>query len=127
MKDKYPGFTLLEVMMALAIIAIALAAVLGLQSQSVSLATEARFNTTAALLAQNKMAGIEIERSQDLISDSGDFGDDFPDYRWELNVSHVTFPGEEDIADHLRQIDLDISWGEDKLYQYHLRLYRFFP
>jgi general secretion pathway protein I len=49
------GFTLLEVMVALAVIAIGLTALLGSHSQSVSLATEAKFNTTVALLAQQKM------------------------------------------------------------------------
>ena len=53
------GFTLLEVMIAMAIIAIALVAVFGSQSQSLSLANEAKFSTTAALLAQSKMAEIE--------------------------------------------------------------------
>ena len=53
------GFTLLEVMVAMAIIAIALTAVLGSQSKSLSLASEAKFSTTVALLAQSKMAEIE--------------------------------------------------------------------
>ncbi|MDY6971169.1 MAG: prepilin-type N-terminal cleavage/methylation domain-containing protein [Thermodesulfobacteriota bacterium] len=127
MKNSSPGFTLLEVMMAVGIIAIALTAVLGLQSQSISLATEARFNTTAALLAQHKMAEMELEVLHNIVSDSGGFGDDFPDYRWDLNVRRVTLPGKQAIAGHLRQIDLDVSWGEDKLYKYRLRLYRFFP
>ena len=54
-----PGFTLLEVMIALAVISIALMALLGSQSQGLSLANESRFNTTASLLAQGKMAEIE--------------------------------------------------------------------
>jgi len=125
--DQYYGFTLLEVMVAMAIIAITLMAVLGSQSQSVSMASESRFTTTAALLAQSKMAEIEIATPEDLTSDSGDFGENFPNYHWELNVTHVTFPGAEDIADHLKQIDLNVSWGEDEVYQYRLRLYLFFP
>ena len=40
------GFTLLEVMIAVAIIAIALMAVLGSQTQGLSLAGESRFNRT---------------------------------------------------------------------------------
>jgi general secretion pathway protein I len=55
MRKENRGFTLLEVMVAIALIAIALTAVLGSQSQSVSLAGEARFNTTATLLAQSKI------------------------------------------------------------------------
>ena len=123
-----PGFTLLEVMIAVAIIAIALMAVLGSQSQGLSLAGESRFNRTATLLAQGKMAEIEAVKDQrDLNSDSGDFGDEFPGYTWQLSVDEVLFDGAERISDRLKQIDLEVSWGSDELYQYRLRLYRFFP
>jgi general secretion pathway protein I len=119
--------TLLEVMIAMAIIAIALVAVFGSQSQSLSLANEAKFNTTAALLAQGKMAEIEILKGEDLASNSGDFGEDFPDYRWDLTVSDVAFAGAEEVLDRLKQISLSVTWGERDRYQYSLRLYRFVP
>ena len=128
---KFPfpsGFTLLEVMVAVAIIAIALMALLGSQSQGLSLANESRFNTTASLLAQGKMAEINaIKEQQDLVSDSGDFGDEFPDYTWQLSVDDVSFEGAEKVSDRLKRIDVEVSWGLDKRYQYRLRLYRFFP
>jgi len=120
------GFTLLEVMMAVSIIAIALTAVLGSQSQSVSLAGEARFKTTAPLLAQTKMAEMEAMNAADLASDSGDFGDDFPGYTWAVTVGDVMFGGSTAASDYLRQIDVTVSWGQGEMYQYNLRLYRFF-
>ena len=123
-----PGFTLLEVMIAVAIIAIALMAVLGSQSQGLSLAGESIFNRTASLLAQGKMAEIEAVKDQrDLNSDSGNFGDEFPGYTWQLSVHEVLFDGAEKLSDRLKQIDLEVSWGSDEPYQYRLRLYRFFP
>jgi general secretion pathway protein I len=121
------GFTLLEVMVAMAIIAIALTAVLGSQSQSVSLASEAKFSTTAPLLAQSKMAQIEVVELKDLNDDSGDFGDDFPGYTWQLSVKNVVFEEPVNVAERLRQIDLKISWGDGGLYQYSIRLYRYSP
>ena len=121
------GFTLLEVMVALAIIAIALTAVLGSQSQSLSLASEAKFRTTAAFLAQGKMAEIEAEKPEDFTSDSGDFGENFPGYRWDLSVNDVTFDEPEGVSDHLKQINLSISWGKDGRYRYGLKLYRLVP
>jgi len=115
-------------MIAVAIIAIALMAVLGSQSQGLSLAGESIFNRTASLLAQGKMAEIEAVKDQrDLNSDSGGFGDEFPGYTWQLSVHDVLFDGAETISDRLKQIDLEVSWGSDELYQYRLRLYRFFP
>ena len=125
--NRFLGFTLLEVMVAISVIAIALTAVLGSQSQSMSIASEAKFNTTATLLAQLKMAEIDTGYSEDLSTDSGDFGEEFPNYRWELTVSEVMYPVSEGDSESLEQLDLVILWGEDDLYRYRLRLYRFVP
>jgi general secretion pathway protein I len=125
MNSRNPGFTLLEVMVAMSIIAIALTALLASQSQSISIAGEAKFSTTAAFLAQSKMAEIETKTGDELIYDSGDFGDDFPDYSWEMEVQDVVFSDEGAFTDYLKQVDLTIYWGEGKQYQYSLRLYHF--
>jgi len=121
------GFKLLEVMVAMSIIAISLVVVFDSQSLSLSMACEAKFKTTAPLLAQKKMAELEIVEAQDLTSDSGDFGDDFPDYYWECTVHEPSFDNPENVSGHLKQLDLTISWGEDEQYSYSLRLYRFSP
>jgi len=127
MKRDKGGFTLLEVMVAISLIAIAVTAVLGSQSQSVSLAGESRFYTTAALLAQSKMADMELQDPEDWSANSGDFGEEFAGYTWEINVSDVMFDRPKNVSDHLKQVDLTISWGEDEKYQYALRFYRFLP
>lgn len=121
------GFTLLEVMIAMAIIAIALTAVLGSQSQSVSLASEAKFYTTASLLAQSKMAELDVMPEQELMSDSGDFGEDFSGYSWQVSVSDVVLDMPGKVPDYLKRIDLQISWGDDGIYQYRVSAFRFFP
>ena len=126
-REKEAGFTLLEVMVAIALMGIALTAVLGSQSQGVSLASEAKFNTTAALLAQGKIAEIELATLEDLISDSGDFGEDFPGYLWEVTVRDIVLDEAEDASDHVKQIDVEVFWGENKRYYYRFRLYRFLP
>lgn len=124
---KSSGFTLLEVMIAITIIAITLVTVFGSQSQSLSLANEAKFSTTAALLAQSKMAEFEAVNPEDLASDSGSFGENFPNYHWNLTVSDVSFAGTDGALDYLKQIDLSLFYGEQSQYHYTLRLYRFVP
>ena len=116
------GFTLLEVMVAVALIAIALTALLGSQSQSVSFANSSKFETMAALLAQDKMSEIVLREGGDLSSDSGDFGEDYPGYAWSATVSDVSIPGEEVLSDYLKQIDLTVTWG---VFSYELRLYHY--
>ena len=86
------GFTLLEVMIAVSILAIALVGVLQLQSQSISMSSEARFKTTAALLAQGKMAEIESSQSLSSRTETGEFGPDFPQYNWRLEVADTQIP-----------------------------------
>ncbi len=135
---KYSGFTLLEVMIAVAIIAIALTTLLGSQSQSVSMANEAKFNTMAALLAQSKMAEVELAGFENLESDQGDFGENFSGYHWQIKVSRVNFDAFEavlnpeakqnvNVGDYLKQVDLAILWGESGQFQYQLRFYSFSP
>jgi len=83
---KSNGFTLMEVMIAMAILAIALVAVFQLQSQSISMSTDSRFMTTAALLAQSKMVEAEAGATLTNRIEDGDFGADYPQYFWRLEV-----------------------------------------
>ena len=87
MLKKESGFTLLEVMIAMAILAIALVAVFQLQSQSISMSSESRFMTTASLLAQDKMSAIEAGTSLGNQSQKGDFAPDYPEYGWTIQVT----------------------------------------
>jgi len=83
------GFTLLEVMIAMAILAISLVAVYQSQSQSLSMASDSRFLTTASLLAQGRMAELDAASPLQIANGKGDFGESFPDYRWEVEVGAV--------------------------------------
>ncbi len=124
---RHFGFTLLEVMVSIAIIAIALMAVLGSQSQGSSLANESKFNTTAAFLAQSRMAELEVLSLNDLGSGSGDFGDDFPEYRWEVSVQGLALEGLSMVSEKIKQIDVTVFLSAVPQNRYRLRLYRFFP
>ena len=72
---KFPGnsfgFTLLEVMVALAVMAIVLVSVYRMHSQSLTMNTAARFYTLAPMLAQGKMAEQEVLSSGAFTGDSG--------------------------------------------------------
>lgn len=82
----------MEVMIAMAILAIALVSVFQLLSQSISMSSDSRFMTTAALLAQSKMVELETDSSLSNKSDSGDFGTDYPQYSWHLEISDTQIP-----------------------------------
>lgn len=113
------GFTLLEVMIAMAILAISLVAVYRSQSQSVSMAAEARFLTTASLLAQSKMAEMENMKPQELANGSGGFGENYPAYHWQVEVKDTAFQ-------YLKKIDVIVTNSIMVAHNaYHLELYRF--
>ena len=76
-------------MIAMAILAIALVAVYQSQSQSLSMASDSRFLTTASLLAQGRMAEIDAANPLPTTNGTGDFGEAFPDYKWEMEISDV--------------------------------------
>ncbi len=120
------GFTLMEVMFALALIGISLTTLLASQSQGLNLANEAKFYTTAAFLAQGKMAELEITEANDLTSDSGEFDDElYPEYSWEVEIDNNSTPMLEAYTDYFKQIDLHIYFGKNRIYQYDLRLYKY--
>jgi general secretion pathway protein I len=94
---KECGFTLLEVMIAMAILAITLVAVFQSQSQSISMLSMSRFDTTAPLLAQGKMAEVEALRSADVTFENGDFGEEYPDYSWRVDITETDIAGVEKV------------------------------
>ncbi|MBA4423163.1 MAG: hypothetical protein C0390_08705 [Syntrophus sp. (in: bacteria)] len=113
------GFTLLEVMIAMAILAIALVSVYQSQSQSLSMASDSRFLTTASLLAQGRMAEIDAASPLQMANGKGDFGEAFPDYKWEMEVGDV-----EEIP-LLKRIVLTVTNSRmTKRNTYHLTLYK---
>ena len=123
--DQKKGFTLLEVMVALSIIAIVLVSVYRLHAQTVSMNNEVRFYVTAPMLAQIKMAEIKSESLEDIGDDSGDYGDEFPDYRWNIVIDDVESTALGNIARDLKKIDLLISFNNDE-FTYNLRAYKYF-
>jgi len=118
------GFTLLEIMVALSIIAIVLVSVYKMQAQTISMNYEARFYATAPLLAQLKIAEIEIENPGEQTDNSGDFGDEFPGYRWNVVIDDIESELLGNIAENLKQINVNVSLNTDE-FTYNLRTYRF--
>jgi general secretion pathway protein I len=119
------GFTLLEVMVAVAILAISMATLFGSQSQSLVLATEAKFNTNASLLAGLKLAELESGRIEP-VDDEGNFGADFPEYKWKMAAREPSADASEgfDLTQgNLFQIDLTVFRGGDSSYLYTARCY----
>lgn len=118
------GFTLLEIMVAISIIAIVLIAVFKMHSQTINLNLATRFYSTAPLLAQNKIAELEATSLNDQISESGNFGDDFPNYSWSVSMDNIESEILGAVSESLKKIEVTISYNNDELI-YSFRTYKF--
>ena len=118
------GFTLFEVMIALAVMSIVLVSVYRMHSQSLTMNTAARFYTLAPLLAQNKLAELETLSSDGFPDDSGDFGEQYPGYSWQTSIADVSSEMLGEVADDLKRIDLTVSYNNNQ-FSHGLRTYRF--
>lgn len=125
-RNKPAAFTLLEVMVAVLILAVALTAIFQLQGQSAAMCSRARFDTTAPLLASKKMAELMTAEEDDLESGSGSFGEDYPEYTWRAEVEEVESEILEDSAKYLRKISLAVIYG-DQGHTYTVQSFRFTP
>jgi len=95
------GFTLVEIMIALAILSITLVAVYMAQGDSLRASGRAEDIRTASLLARQKMTEKMIDLQKDIdkgkfpddqVNDQGAFDAPFDKYRWEFAVRKVEIP-----------------------------------
>jgi general secretion pathway protein I len=122
--DNKRGFTLLEVMIAVSIMAIALVALFGSQSRSLSHATEAHFNIVAPMLAAGKLAELKGVNAF-MANDDGDFGEEFPGYSWKIATETAFFDSPEALTNlekPLEKIEVTVLWSETS-FNYTLTYY----
>lgn len=104
------GFTLLEVMIALAIVAIALTALLSLANRTIMVQDEQQNLSQATLLAEGKMTEYEtmhrLGRDGE-VSDEGVFADPFARYRWKISFDDTILP-------EVLQVTVTVLWGAEK-------------
>lgn len=91
------GFTLLEVMIAIAIVAMGMAGIIVAQNNSLDVTFRAKRMTTVANLAKNLMIQTEREIEGKVFSEiknesSGTFDAPFSEYQWERKIKEITFP-----------------------------------
>jgi general secretion pathway protein I len=105
------GFTLLEVMIALAIIAISFVSLLALRNRDLLLSGYSRDIMEATLLARQKMTEVELAGFPDLGELGGDFGEGSR-FRWnERVIAPELLPT---LSNVVREVHVTVSWSDDK-------------
>lgn len=100
------GFTLLEVMIALAIVSIALVVMLGSTQRNILVNSRLQQMTRATLLAKQKMAEIENNIQTGLDQNQGEFPPPNQAFLWRSTYTSTPING-------IEQIDLSVIWGEE--------------
>ena len=117
------GFTLLEVLVALAVLAIALTSIYRLQTQTMLMNGSARFYSLAPKLAQARLAEVERMPFDQITDGSGDYGDDHPGYTWELLIEDLPTDLINTPKYHLVRLSVTVSENDEN--EYRLDTYRF--
>jgi general secretion pathway protein I len=108
------GFSLLEVIAAIAVLAIAFAALMQVAGSAMSLTARANERTQAALRARSLLDGAFII---DPVREGSSDGRFDQTYRWQLNVSPYNVGDTPDDntggnASRMYRLDLDVFWGD---------------
>ena len=102
------GFTLLEIMVALAVIAIALVSLLALGNRSLDIHGRLQKITVATLLAQQKMTETEHQASQSgiavITADQGEFEKPNENYSWQRTIEETPLPA-------VKMVTVTVLWG----------------
>src|SRR5579863_3760474 len=108
------GFTLLEVMIALAIIGISFIGLLGLRNRDISLAGYSRDLMQATLLTRRKMTEIELAGFPDLGEQSGQFqeGEQLSRFKWKEKVLAPELSPT--LVSLVREVHVTVSWSDEK-------------
>jgi general secretion pathway protein I len=121
--DRAGGFTLLEVLVAVAVLGLALVSLLGLHVRNIDLIARDQRVTEATLLARALMTEVEAGPFPDLGAESGDFEvdypDRYPDLRWEREVGTTPVPNVREVR--VRVFRGEQESGDDVTLTYYVR------
>lgn len=108
--ERAAGFTLIEVMVALAIVGLSLAAVAASVSQMVDAASAMQERTYASWIAQNKIAQLRLANVvPEVSSTSGELDYAALEWAWRATISETG-------VENLFRVDVEVSYaGEDEI------------
>ena len=116
-ESSIKGFTLLEVMVSLSIVAIVFVSLFKMHSSNILLAERNKFHSTAPFLAREAIMKLE----KDFCKDSnltGDFGKNFQGYQWKATISeYQTYDSKiisEKAAQQLKKLEIEILNGKNQ-------------
>jgi len=100
---RFGGFTFIELLATVVLIAIIMPVAMQCIGLCTRLGGQSRKQIEAASLASTKLTELTASQDWETGEKNGEFGSDWPGYRWTADVSNWT-------DSTLRQLDLTVSW-----------------
>jgi general secretion pathway protein I len=104
------GFTFIELLATMALLAIALPSIMDGVSLSLATAGFARSQAQAASLCQSKLQELLAAQQWQQTQQSGDWGEDYPGFTWTATVSDWTGATSDTTNVSLKQLDVSVFW-----------------
>ena len=117
----HKGFTLLEIMVSMAILGIGLVSVIGLFSSGLKTASLSNNYTLATMLARQKMEEIASQSEISAETLSGEFEGEYSNYFWQVDIDPYEF--KENLEEEAKykeylikmyKIQTMVSWKQEK-------------
>lgn len=103
-RDRGRGVTLMEVLATMVLVAIVLPVAMQAVTTSLRAASQARHQAEAARLAENKLNEYLVVRDSYQLTGSGDFGPNWPEYRWQSTSAALAY--------NVYEVSVAVSWTQ---------------
>ncbi len=102
-RRRRPGFTLLEVLVAVAVLAIGFVGVLQVVAQCQARSRDNRDRAEALRLAESKLNELSVQSELEPGTDQGDFGTENPRFSWRQRIEQTE-------KDGLLKLTITVNW-----------------
>ncbi len=109
--DRSRGFTLIELLVTLVLIALVMPPAMRGISLSMQLGGQSRKEVEAVALARTRLTELLVTGDWEKGARSGDFGSEWPGYKWNVEISNWT----EASNDSIRQLEMTVTWPYRKV------------
>ncbi len=108
------GFTLIEVVVSLAVLAVVLVSVFRMQAGDLGVVQALAFDCRAVMLARAKIAELDASGIGSETEQSGDYGQEAPGCRWKVTIGDREDELLGETAERLKIIDIRIDLNQDE-------------
>ena len=108
-ENRYSGFTLLEVLIAVVILGSSLAVLLSSVNRNLIQASDSKNLSIARMLGQNMMSEIELGGYPELTEEEGEF-EGYPGFKWYLSVTPLKISA---LETDIRVVRLLVTWDNE--------------